>query len=437
MTPTRFCISFVLNGLALAATVAAVNVAVDPYLLFDRPRQAGFNDVKPAAETREHLIKAYAAPRSAARTVILGSSRCDIGLDPAHPLWRESDRPVYNLGLAGANAPDMLHYLQHVTAPGTSAEPPRTVIVCLDFETFLFRPVRAVAQTAAPAAHPVRNEVEERLAVQEDGQPNQARSWRMFQDYALAVLSLDALADSVATIAANRGSGSANVEPNGHMTEAKFREVTAMDGVAAIFAQKNLETVRQYGTYRQVLSKVPGGPVPHFSAVDKMMAIARAQGISLIFAIQPAHADRLELFDQLGYWDDYERWKRALAERVAGERARGTAVTLWDFGGYEIYVQEPIPAGDNRKTRLRWFWDPVHYTTGLGEIMLARMLRQPAPAPYGVELTPEAVDERLAQIRRDREAYRAREPGEAQRRAMLFCSAGDCGKLATLASAAQ
>lgn len=428
MSPTRFCIAFLGACLAIAAAVAALNVAVDPYLLFDRPRLAGFNAVKPAVETREHLIKAYAAPRSAARTLIFGSSRTDIGLDPSHPLWRAGDSPVYNLSLVGSDARTLVRYLQHVVALRPPAEAPRTIVVGLDFETFLFRPAAPAPSGAAPIPPSAADEIEERLAVLADGRPNPARVWRIVKDYATAALSLDALVDSIATIAANRSSGGANIKLHGHLTEAKLQQTVAVDGAAALFAQKNAQTVRQYAAPRQVLSEIPGGPIDRLSAVRKFIEIAKAHGMSVIFFIQPAHADRLELFDRMGYWEDYERWKRALADLAAAAKGTGADVTLWDFGGYEVFAQERIPAGNDRTTRLRWFWDPVHYTTALGEIMLARILRRPGAVLYGTELTPENVDARLAEIRRDREIYRAREPGEAQRRAALFCGMADCGK---------
>lgn len=426
MTPIRFCRTFAWNCLIFAAAVAAFDAAVDPYLLFDRPRQVGFNAIKPAVEKQEYLIKAYAAPRSMARTLILGSSRTDIGLDPSHSLWPRAKQPVYNLSLVGAGGDTSARYLQHVMALSPPAEMPRTIVIGLDFESFLFRPVSASMQ-AGKAVPPLDAEFEERLAVLDDGRPNPARAWRMLKDYAAAMFSLDALVDSIATIAANRQPGSASIEAQGQLMASRLQQTAALDGVAAMFAQKNFQTVRQYANPRQVLSAAPGGQVDRLSDVRKLVEIAKAHGMSVIFLIQPSHADQLELFDRLGYWDDYERWKRALANLIAAEKGRGADVTLWDFGGYEIFVQERIPADKDRSTRLQWFWDPVHYTSALGEIMLARILDQPVPITYGVELTPANVDERLAEIRRDREGYRAREPGEVRRLAALICGATACG----------
>lgn len=419
MTPSRFCTVFLGAFLVFSAAIAALNAVVDPYLLFDAPRYAGFNAVKPAVKVRERLIKTYAGPRSAPRTVIFGSSRCDVGLDPASPVWRAVDHPIYNFSLPGANLAEMTALLQHVIALNSPADLPHTAIVCLDFEFFLFRPAAVLVQTTEVTNQPGLNEFDGRLAVLEDGMPNRQRYRRMSLDYAEGLFSMGALADSAITVSANVVPENWNITPQGHLAESMFRRPLAMDGVADLFAAENLDTLHRFSK-RPVLSETPGGAIKRLSEVRKIIEIAKAHGMSVIFSIQPSHADAYEIFDQMGYWEDYERWKRALAELVAAEKRRGAAVTLWDFGGYETFSQERVPTGGDRTTRLQWFWDSVHYTSALGDIMVARMLKQQTHVPYGVELTPEVVEERLARVRLDREIYRAREPGEAQRRAALF-----------------
>lgn len=429
MSPLRFFTVFLGTWLAFGAAVFAFNVAVDPYLLFNLPRLPGFNASKPAVKTRERLIKAYAAPRNSPRTLILGSSRCDIGVDPASSVWRASDRPVYNLSIPGGDLAQLTLLFRHVLALSSPADTPRTAIVCLDFEFFLFRREEGAAQSAAALGLPVQDEFEERLAVLENGQPNRMRGWRMAKDYANAVFSMAAMADSVLTVAANALPESWDITPDGHLAESMFRRPIAADGTADLFAVEDIDIIHRYST-RQVLSAGSGGRIDRLPAVRNLIEIARRHGMTIIFAIQPSHADFYELFDQMGYWDDYEAWKRALTRLVAAERRRGSAVALWDFGGYEAFSVERVPGSDDRSSRLKWFWDTVHYTTALGDIMVARMLGRPSSAAYGVELTPESLDTRLARIRRDREVYRARELGEAQRRSALFAGNNSVGRAA-------
>jgi hypothetical protein len=398
MSPSRFITLFLVYAIGVAALVAGFNIAVDPYLFFDMPRKPGFNQLKPAAATHERIMKAYDAPRNMARTVILGSSRTDTGLAPQHAVWPSDARPVYNLSLVGSGLGTGAMYLRHLVAARPAAEAPRTIIVGLDFEAFLFKPS---APPIKPRPVAERGEAEQRMLVLADGSANPERALRRLKDFGAVSLSLDAISDSLATLGANRYAAGVNMTPDGHFSEAAFRDTTAADGVAALFAQKNAATVAQFATPHQVLSETPGGPIRELASVRALIDYARQHRITVILAIQPAHASRLNLLTQMGYWPDYERWKRELALLVSAERSAGAAVTLWDFGGYEQYAREPVPAAGDRKTRLKWFWDPVHYTTELGDLIIGRVLVRPGMPEYGVILTPANLDQRLEQVRED------------------------------------
>jgi hypothetical protein len=427
MTPKRFCFMFVGSGLILSAFVAAFNAAVDPYLLFNLPRRAGFNAIKPAVATRERLMKAYDAPRFSARTLILGSSRTDIGFDPSHSAWPSESKPIYNLSLVGANTAELTRYLQHFIATRLDIDAPLTAIVGLDFEEFLFRPVTTSDRTSAAAISvTAENSSEQRMAVLKDGRPNPVRSFSVWSDHVGAMLSLAALTDSIGTIFANLISGSVNIEPDGHLSESAFREFVLADGVAALFEQKNSETVRQYSAPHQVLSETPGGAIRDLPFVRDLIEVCTIHGVKLILFVQPAHSDRQELFDRMGYWKDFERWKRSLTDMVATERKKGADVTLWDFGGYERFMTEPVPIESDRREQLKWSWEPAHYKSALGDIMVSRMLRPKVSEAYGVELTPDSIEARLADVRRDREAYRARAPRELRRLEALYCHIRHC-----------
>jgi hypothetical protein len=407
MTPSRYCLLLGASAAVIAGAIAAFNYAVDPYLLFGGKRIAGFNDVKPSVTTRERMMKAYQAGRVPARTIVMGSSRSDIGIDPATPAWPASARPVYNLSLVGSDTGDGVKYLRHYLAlhPGAA---PQTVIVGLDFEYFLYVP-----KPAAPVAAPRIGELEERLAVGVDGKPNPERTWRVLKDKGLGLLSLDALIDSAMTVKGNRSASAANLEANGHLSEAAMRDTARADGFALLFAQKNQDTVKQYGSPHRVISDTPDGPIRDFAAIRDLLALARAHNIDVALVIQPAHVSRLDLLDRMGYWNDYERWKRELTTLTA-QASASQKVALWDFGGYERQAQETVPEKGAGAGDMQWFWDPVHYTTKLGDQIVARIFGA-APDGFGVRLTPANVDEQLVKVRQDRNAARAAVPDERAR----------------------
>lgn len=431
MTPFRYCLTLGAAATALAGAVAFFNYAVDPYLLFNVKRVHGFNDLKPSVATRERMMKAYQAGRVSARTIVIGSSRPDLGIDPAARSWPASAQPVYNLSLVGSGTAEGVKYLRHYLAMNPN-HVPHTVVVGLDFESFLYVPsprgnVRIKSNNMS--------ELDERLAVDAGGNPNLQRNARVLKDQALGLLSLDALVDSIKTISGSRSAGVTNLEENGHLSEAGFRDTARADGYQLLFKQKHQDAIKQYGRPRRVLSDTPDGPIREFGSLQELLSLAKSNGIEVALVIQPAHASRLELLDRMGYWDDYERWKRELAV-LSAQASVGQKVSLWDFGGYEQEAWEPVPVKGNSPD-MQWFWDPVHYTSKLGELMVASMFSDGQKVGFGVRITPENIDAQIVRVRQDREAFRAAMPDETARLSRLVCGTWPCPTRSNIVASAH
>lgn len=430
MRPLRFLADFAVATLIIAAILGGFNVLMDPYLVFGTPRISAFNAVKPSVDTQEWLMKAYQSSRMHPRTVILGSSRTDVGLDPASATWSTEQQPVYNLSLAGAGAADNVRYLKHLVA-SNGGTTPNVLVVGLDFENFLYRPVSAKlprSETSSEHLVPEISDKERRLAVQSDGALNPYRTMQTLKDRALAAWSLDALLDSLRTVFVNvLSSGStANIEDNGHLAETQFQQWVAHDGVAMLFEQKNVITVRDLAEPHQILRDTPNAPIKEMAPVQQLINFAKSNRSKLFLTIQPAHAMRLELLAHLGYWRDFEIWKQELTQVVADAAANGVDVSLWDFSGYDEYSVEPVPAAGDHKSRMQWFWDPVHYTVALGNLMLTRLFDSPDTSGYGVRLHPETIMMHLAQVRERQQNYR-RHASDAKRVLGLLCRSQGCG----------
>ncbi len=428
MTAARFLAVFCASLALVAAAIAGFTVTIDPYLVFDSPRWPGLNASKPAVESHEPLMKAHQSVRVLARTVIIGSSRADIGLDPASAAWPQALQPVYNLSLIGGDTSTGLLFLQNMLRAGREGGEAKALVIGLDFEFFLARPP---AGTPAPAAaqglldSPAPGQ-QQRVAVLADGGAGAPRvPWK---DYLSATLSLDAIADSVWTIYANRdASPQSDLAADGHYSEGQYRNEIGRVGAAALFLRQDEGTLRQYRCPARDFDRSPDGAGDNLAAVRRLLVLAHERGVRVYLAILPSHAQHLDLLGQLGYWQGFEDWKRALVALTAQADANGTDVRLWDFAGYEPYATERIPALGDRTTRLRWFWDSVHPTSALGDIMLARMLEHPeAPNGYGALLTPETIEARLARVRQDREVYRLHSPDQAQQAARMITALPPC-----------
>jgi hypothetical protein len=423
MDGKRFAVAVVLCALITAAICASLNALVDPYLLFDRPRIVGFNAVKPAVETREPMMKAYQVTRLRPKTLILGSSRTDIGLDPDSPAWPEWMRPIYNLSLAGSDVASQLRLLRGLletsrTDPGVS-----TVIVGLDFESFLRAPRRPPNEAVKNPPEQSSDEESDRLAALR-GSEQTPVSGRILRDYALGTLTLDALLDSASTIAANHRIPGIDLQPNGRLTEGHLRRWTKADGAGALFEQKNRMLIDGYCGSKQVLLDDADGSIDDFKYLLGLIELSHRHHFDIIFIVQPAHAQRLELLDALGYWPDYERWKRELASLVNVSRASSVGLTVWDFGGYDQATREAVPRNGDRGQHMNWFWDPVHYTVTLGNEMIGAMYGRTSSFPPTVRLSPDTIEARLAQIREDRAEYRATNGEVVAKLRQLQCASG-------------
>jgi hypothetical protein len=411
-TPSqRFVRGWAITCVVLLAGVAAVNAFVDPYLLFNMPRLKGFNQRKPGVETHERMMKAYEVLRAAPNGLILGTSRVAIGLDTAHASWPARARPVYNLGLAGADPYTSYRYLQHVLSQREAT----VVVLGLDFEYFLTGKKR---DPSAPMGF------EAYLNVDRDGQASPMRSWQTLRDWTEGTLSLEALGDSITTVTSTIRGQTLDVSPSGNLSEAGFRRETEEIGSGPLFAQRNRYNIR---TYRgRVFSQDGAGQAdaPALADLRAIVALCRARAIQLELFIQPMHADLLETLDLLGVWPAYETWKREMVAVSHGPaRSAGAAVArLWDFSDYDRFSTESLPADGDRRTHLQWFWEPTHYTKALGDIILTRIFGG-RDTGYGVALTAETVDARLAEIREHRRIYRERHPEAVRRVRAVYDSA--------------
>lgn len=418
MDAKRFLCSLGLSVLAIAGTLAGINAVADPYLMMGLPRWQGFNAVKPAVLTREAMMKAYHAPKIQSRTLVMGSSRADIGLNPQDPAWPEKYRPVYNLSIVGSGLDLGLQYARHMLATNGQQIPTTTLVIGLDFETFL-------AKSGGAADAPPRDEgLYERLALLPDGTPNGERGLRTLKDYGAALFSLDALMDSAQVFVASRGGLEGDMREDGHLHPGQLMRWARDDGFASVFDKKYQQFLESFGKVHRGLALEADGQ--GFKSVDALFEFARGKDLKIVLMIQPMHVSQLEVMDLLGYWPELEQWKRVLTRSVAQARAAGVDAALWDFSTYETLLQERVPVAGDRKTTMKWFWDPVHQQEELGSLMLSRMLEPDSRVELGQRLEPATVEPHLERIRRQREAYRLSQPAEVQRVRKVVCGDGDC-----------
>jgi hypothetical protein len=396
MVQRRYLLLLALGTIVAVGLAGLANWFVDPYALYGTARIEGVNARKPYAEDRGRTSKIYESARVKPHAVVVGNSRPEMGLDPLNACWPEEARPVYNIALPGAGVYTQTAYAQHAMAAGKVT----TVVMTLDILDYLEGP-----GVKAPAAWPPEDATAENLLVDATGERRAAYPLEKVKNYATAAFSLETLADSVGTVAAQRSGSGENLTPLGfNEPEGLYLPILTNEGEATLFAQKNKEVADLLRSRRWGLYAAGTKDSPDLAALRHFLDDTGQEGVRTILVINPLHAEYLAILDLAGLWPLFEDWKKTLVEMTAGR----DNVTLWDFTDFDIYSSEDIDLLPPRGKGLQWFWEPAHYKKELGDIILANIFRQgcgTSAPPYGEILTPQTLDAHDAGLRQRRDAY--------------------------------
>ncbi len=369
-----FLIRLLFALVVVVCALSAFNILVDPYELFDSPTWKYLNARKPTSllTLNERQIKSYEVRRDPLNGVILGTSMVDIGLDATNPAWPGAAQPMYNLGLYGIDVRGSYLYLQYALRQ----RPLHLVVVGVEFDQFLGRGL-------APL------EPLERARLGEMSLASRT------MEITRAALSFDTTLDSVDTIAVNLF-GSQPPSLAGNHPEDEFARSGRLVGLTTVFRVYNVMNMSTTIKNEKLASTVRD--------VSDILKLCRSHGSRVIFVINPIHADVLETYSLFGFWDDFENWKRAITRTIARAQNEwpSAEVELWDFSGYDKYSTI-----DPRVSP--WFWNPNHYTRRLGDLMVRRLFGEP-DAEFGMVLTQNSVEMRLAEIRVQQTKYRQTHP---------------------------
>ena len=125
----RYLMAIAATIAALAVATVVVTVVVDPYRMYGSHPVVGLTELKPSAYRHSDFVKEYLIERTKPRTLLLGNSRVEIGLDPQSPLWPQEAQPVFNAAESGHDLATAVVRLRQ----SMEAAPPRFVVLAVDF----------------------------------------------------------------------------------------------------------------------------------------------------------------------------------------------------------------------------------------------------------------------------------------------------------------
>lgn len=387
-------------SLFLIVAAAGLNVLVDPYNLFGSPRVSGFNMKRPYAGDRGRVGKVHQVMRIQPRTIIVGNSRPEMGLNPDQECWSDKLKPVFNLAIPGFTVYEQTRYTQHAIF----SSPVKLILMGVDFSDFL-----VAGRRHDPALWPSPEESTLRLSVDALAQPRPKFTVDRFVDGFRASVSLSALADSIATIALQRRRWLETRTPLGfNPAEGIYIPIVNTEGAQTLFAQKNRQLATIYAPAHTLYYDGTSWSA-EFEALDRLAKQVQQDSIEIVFFINPYHAEYLLLLDAAGLWPMFEQWKKKLVS-LAGEHR----IPVWDFSIFDDHATELVNDLPQRGQSLDWFWEPAHYRDKLGSLMLSRILGATCDAGdapgFGVMLNENNVQETLTEIRARRDAFELAHP---------------------------
>lgn len=387
---------FWLGGTILMLAIFSVllTILVDPYRMFGTPVVPGWTELKPHVYEQVGIAKTYQLERIAPKTVLLGNSRVEIGLDPASPEWPADARPVFNAAEAGRDLFTALLMLREAIAAGRL----RTAVIGVDFQDFLQRNYSWTAELP-----PIRAD-ERRLLVDRNDRPNPDRTLQMWRDRISSTLTIDVVIDSLKTLL-DQDAHTTTMTPLGFNPLQEYQVFVERSGYFGLFAHANATYRRQYRSYLPPDFSHPSG-IAEYRYLLLLIHLAKAHGVGLIVFTPPYHADYLEMLHRLGLWASFESWQRTLADTVDAAKQRGVNISLFDFSGYNPVTTEPVPPPDDRTSQMRWYWEPGHYKSALGDKMLKRFFHN--DESFGYVLTKANVNTLLVWTRSQRAEYARR-----------------------------
>ena len=224
------------------------------------------------------------------------------------------------------------------------------------------------------------------------------------------LVSLDSVADAVATLLARHEPFAADTTWQGFNPLREYVPLVRREGYASLFLQRDRDNAQRYVKQPKSLYRRGEETSAPLRYLQRVLDTARAGNVQVDLVIYPYHAHTLELFRAAGLWPLFEAWKRTLVARVPPPQEAGRCA-LWDFSGYHRYATEPVPPAGDTQADMQWYWEGGHFKPALGERIIARVVgaREDDPS-FGVCLSPASVEADIAAVEAARAAYAAHNP---------------------------
>lgn len=298
------------------AIVAGFNIYADPYWLWQE-KPVWIEGRNPVLSRKMRFAKALQVIRRQPEVVVIGSSRVQVGIDPA-----VTNVNMYNLGIESLRSFEMRAYVEHILR-WTAAE---HIIIGLDFLAFLEpspdQPFRAGFA------------------------PDLGSYQFLVNGFSIALFSRTALEDSRSALRGGRSAGGA-WSASGYMR----------------IQQRPQGFIERLADYMAENTYTPTYSDHTLTRLEDIILSTQRQGVNLTLFVTPVHQEQFEVMARAGQLEHYQSWR----EKVIA-LAQEHSVTLWDFTQNNPYMNSDLSQGSND-----YYLDRSHYTPYLGLMMMKQL----------------------------------------------------------------
>lgn len=342
----------------IICTVSLFNYIVDPYGLYKN----NFLPNKPKDYEYMRLVKLLKLEELKPNSIVIGTSRAEIAIDPAHKYFK---KPSYNLANAGLSLYEAKYYLEEAI----KQENLNNVLLVLDWRMF--------------------NDVMKKIPDFETYFAN-----RNIYKY---LFNFDVLQDSIFTIENQDMKSFYN--SNGVMTEEYMRALINING-----GHYNIMKIEEKKYYKNISSNniYKDTGMSSFEDFRTILELCYRNKINLDIVFGPSHIRQWEAFDYYKNIETWYKWKKDVVlfvEKIADEQEK-TPYRIMDFSIYHELTAETVPT--NPKEEMKYHWEASHYKKELGDILLDRLLDISEYKDFGVELNSQNINKHIQNLREDR-----------------------------------
>jgi hypothetical protein len=355
--------------------LASFNLSMDPYAAFGFLRSTKLPQYAGGLGTR--IGKAEQICTRTWDILLLGTSRVQMGLDPQHPAF--TGKRVYNAGLYGGDFTEIAHAGRVAMERGT-----KRIILCVDLFSFDAEKM-SVPDARQSLLNPAINPIEYNLA---------------------NLLSINAAEQSLYT-----AENFLLHHPGDHYPFGLFNDPYLIqrhgrdDWVNQGFYELNISPHARAVRHWRV-------GAAHLRELADFLDYATRAGIAVDVVQLPMHAIVFERYAAENRWEMYDNWLRDVTKVVDGHNRAwpGSQIEFYDFCLHNALTTEAFPAAGATVTRMKWFWDPLHFKKELGNLVLDELMGQPtveiAPREKFCEMiSGQNIEAHLAGLHRDHDAW--------------------------------